>query len=155
MPGIHFAQVRALTPVADAPRVAAQDRVQGSTRRPPFHLPTAIQLSRALSLLPLRARAKERNRRTQRRGLLLHDAVLDSCHHAGVGIPLAHSLSAARLAGSLWPAKMPPFQAATDRGTESQDWPTPLSAAATGWPDSTAFSPSFHAAAYTRPSSRR
>jgi hypothetical protein len=96
LPGIHFAHVRALTPVADAPRLAAQGRVQGSTRRPPFHLPTAIQLFRALSLLPLRVRAKERSRRTQRRGLLLHDDALDFCHHAGVGIPLAHSLSAAR-----------------------------------------------------------
>ena len=38
---------------------------------------------------------------------------------------------------------------------ESQDWPTLLSAAVTGWPDSRAFAPSFQAAAYTRLSSGR
>ncbi len=35
------------------------------------------------------------------------------------------------------------------------DWPTLLIAAATGWPDSRGFPPSFHAAANARPSARR
>ena len=41
--------------------------------------------------------AKQRDLRTQRRELVIHNAALDlCCHFAGVAIPPAHSLAAAR-----------------------------------------------------------